>query len=186
MKKWILISSLSIVVLAAGSGTGYYFWDKHTKQVIAQRNSDYRSKLLDTAQLMLKGGELATMMCANYSDVWNKAIDSNYGIQVDGHWATDFNDAIRYKRASFDSDGSIKTLEDTKKHVDDNLRDLNLPPEEFKESYEVLMKMHDAFAELISQGESPSGSLVRFNQSVDEMTDQLTKSSNELTIRLPK
>ena len=128
---------------------------------------------------------LAGTMCELYSDVWNRAIEDD-GVMVGDRYAFDFNTAITYQQELFESKGSLKDIDDNKKKVDDLLKNAKAPAEEYKPAYDAAVEMYQSYSELISQASSPSGSLIEFNKTKNELLSEINKKADEFKIKMPE
>ena len=189
MKKWIPISIVSVLVLGIGAGTGYYFYNKHVEEVAAEQQAKklhaYGQNLNVAVLDMLDGTMKATVMCATYSSVWDQAIQNNF-VTIGDKTAFTFDEAIQYQEQSFQSDGSQSSIDSNKSSVDKLMQECNNPPQEFKSAYDTAIQMYDSYTQLMSEAESPTGSLVNFNSTTDQIESDINKKASEFKIELPQ
>ncbi|PFJ26045.1 hypothetical protein COI92_18590 [Bacillus anthracis] len=119
-------------------------------------------------------GFVATFVLPQYSEVWSKAIDD----------CRDFNVAIHAKRKSLNSmvaqssviysdmEGQLKTMSEA---VKEN-------PNKYKELYDEYKKMYGTITSLKEQTESPSGTLVTFNQNANMLLQEYKKYKGNIDV----
>ncbi|OPH54987.1 hypothetical protein BC351_30160 [Paenibacillus ferrarius] len=189
-KKLMIVILISLLVIfGAGGGYWYYYnYQLQQKELKAQQQQkqlqEYKHSL-GTATLNIVGYTvIAAQICDAYSKVWKESIDSRYGITtVNGKKAYDFNEALKYKREELKS--SITKLDEKKEETDRLMQSLNNPPAEYQKAYDVLVQLYTLFTDFVSQADSPTGSLLTFNQKVNQLSSDIGKKVNEFKILLP-
>ncbi|PGZ71846.1 hypothetical protein [Bacillus sp. AFS029637] len=119
-------------------------------------------------------GFVANMVLPEYSDAWSKAIDNR----------RDFNIAVNAKKKSYDSiisqafviysdmEGQLKTVSEAAKEN----------PDKYKELYDEYKKMYGTITSLKEQTESPSGTLLTFNQNANMLFQEYKKYKGNIDV----
>jgi len=111
---------------------------------------------------------------SGYSTTWSNAINNR----------KDFNLAIAEKKKSFDK--TIDTVSSTYIGMEMSLRELSEAakeqPEKYKELYEEYKKMYSTITALKEQMESPSGTLITFNQNANELLQEYKKTKGNIDV----
>lgn len=76
-------------------------------------------------------------------------------------------------------------MDDSKKLIDDLMKDISSPPDKYKNAHPKLIELYGIYSQIYSQAKSPSGSLVSFNSSINDLQSKFIKTSNELNALIP-
>ena len=185
-KRRIAIAIIAGIVLLGGSGGGYlYYLDRQQKEAEAAtaKLNEYKENLGVAAVNIIGYSLIAGIICEQYSTVWKDSIDARYGITVNGKKAYDFNEAISYKREELSK--TIKTLHEKKDETDKIMKLLNNPPAEYQKAYDALVQAYIVFTDYVSQADSPTGSLLTFNQKKNQLSSDIMKKFNEFKVLIP-
>ncbi|PHE52908.1 hypothetical protein COF68_34295, partial [Bacillus toyonensis] len=119
-------------------------------------------------------GMISEDVLSGYSTTWSNAINNR----------KDFNLAIAEKKKSFDK--TIDTVSSTYIGMKMSLRELSEAakeqPEKYKELYEEYKKMYSTITALKEQMESPSGTLITFNQNANELLQEYKKTKGNIDV----
>ncbi|WIG44765.1 hypothetical protein [Bacillus toyonensis] len=119
-------------------------------------------------------GMISEDVLSGYSTTWSNAINNR----------KDFNLAIAEKKKSFDK--TIDTVSSTYIGMEMSLRELSEAakeqPEKYKELYEEYKKMYSTITALKEQMESPSGTLITFNQNTNELLQEYKKTKGNIDV----
>ncbi|PEO53483.1 hypothetical protein [Bacillus wiedmannii] len=119
-------------------------------------------------------GMISEDVLSGYSKTWSNAINNR----------KDFNLAIAEKRKSFDK--TIDSVSSTYIGMEMSLRELSEAakeqPEKYKELYEEYKKMYSTITALKEQMESPSGTLITFNQNANELLQEYKKTKGNIDV----
>ncbi|WIG34139.1 hypothetical protein [Bacillus toyonensis] len=119
-------------------------------------------------------GMISEDVLSGYSTTWSNAINNR----------KDFNLAIAEKKKSFDK--TIDTVSSTYIGMEMSLRELSEAakeqPEKYKELYEEYKKMYSTITALKEQMESPSGTLITFNQNANELLQEYKKTKGNIDV----
>ncbi|MCL6444406.1 MAG: hypothetical protein K6T83_13295 [Alicyclobacillus sp.] len=189
----ILVGVVSLCVIAAGGG-GYAYWHHQqvvqqqelaAKQAAAKKRADYRRHLLETALTLTENAALAAQICGDYSQVWSDTIDDGY-ITVNGHFTTDFSEAVQYKQDELDSDGTLDELTSNDEKIQSMMSKLQNPPKGFEKAYADLEDAYKAYSDLEGEATNPTGSLVEFNQKVNSDNDDVVSALKLVRVDVPE
>ncbi|HFU7087362.1 TPA: hypothetical protein ACGN8S_002399 [Bacillus cereus] len=161
----IIIALVSMNVLQENAKEAKEKKEREARYVQAAAEFYYNIELM---------GFVATFVLPQYSEVWSKAIDDR----------RDFNVAIHAKRKSLNSmvaqssviysdmEGQLKTMSEAAKQN----------PNKYKELYDEYKKMYGTITSLKEQTESPSGTLVTFNQNVNMLLQEYKKYKGNIDV----
>lgn len=164
----VIISSIIIIVLVS-SGIAY-------NNYITKKNyANYVNKFAQTETTIDQDVSLIGLVCLQYTDSWNLAI-------ING---SDINAAIQAIQNDETNNGTFKLLDDNKKQIDNNMKNLSSPPNNYKNAYSDLVKLYGTYSQMYSEAEYPSGSLIIFNNSINDLQSNYTETYNELNAEIP-
>lgn len=193
-KKIIVIATTAVIVAAIITAVGV---QTHKKNVAAQaaaeaqkQSEEYGTNLNMVAYSMLSGASDAES-CGNLiKQVWYNAIykesDSKTDkyTRPDGYYVSDFNVALQnlFSDSSFSS--QIADINDNKDTVNSLMKKLKNPPEEYKDAYESLSKLYDAYISLTNLATDPTGSLQTYSQNFNDADSETLNCYNALRMYL--
>ncbi len=135
------------------------------------------SEKYKSAQLEIAfGAESATKICEVYSQTWEAAIENG----------NDFNQAIKRAQETLQSSKAFEILEETKAEAEKKMKDAANPPKSFEEPYKKLVQLYGIYGQLNSLAMNPSGTLMSFNQKVNDLSSQFISLSNEISVLVPE
>ncbi|EJQ57105.1 hypothetical protein [Bacillus mycoides] len=118
----------------------------------------------------------ASYVLSEYSTTWSKAIDQR----------NDFNNALRSKRTEID--GTVATVDTFYSNMGTDLKLVSEAakeqPNKYKETYEEYKKIYGIITALNEQAQSPSGSLITFNQNVNTLIQEYKKAVGNINIAI--
>ncbi|QWU47466.1 hypothetical protein [Bacillus sp. NP247] len=118
----------------------------------------------------------ASHVLSEYSTTWSNAIDSR----------NDFNTALRSKKKEID--GMVVAVDVFYNSMGKDLRLVSEAakeqPNKYKEIYEEYKKMYGIVTALNEQAQSPSGSLISFNQNVNALIQEYKKAAGNINIAI--
>ena len=106
--------------------------------------------------------------------VWYNAIYEKRDDKTDkytrpkGYFVSDFNDALGnlYADSSFSS--KISSIEDNQDTVNALMKKLKNPPDEYKDAYDAVSDLYDAYISLTNCATDPSGSLQTYSSTFND------------------
>ena len=191
MKKVFSVFMFSVLVFAGCS----------------ESKEDYAKRVKVTSDSLASYGSLSISMGALISENWSGAIQSplnkldenNKPIPVgyDGkpyapgtapefpqaYLKEDFNDAITRTLKTYSK--VTETISKQKSSLDSMMKSVNTPPTGAENVHKQLLDMYGIYTQTVEAATSPSGSLINYNRSLNEMSSELKKKQNELNTMLP-
>lgn len=193
-KKLIVIGIIAVIAVAILVAVGVQV---HKKNVAAKaaaeaqkQSEEYGSNLSLAAYSMLSGASDAET-CGNLiKQVWYNAIykesDSKTDkyTKPDGYYVSDFNDALQnlFSDSSFSS--QLADINDNKDTVNSLMKKLKNPPEDYKDAYDSLSKLYDAYISLTNLATDPTGSLQTYSQNFNDADSETLNCYNALKMYL--
>lgn len=129
--------------------------------------------------------------CGNLiKQVWYNAIYKESDSETDrytkpnGSFVSDFNVALQnlFDDSTFKSE--IAGINDNKETVNSLMKQLKNPPEEYKDAYESLSKLYDAYISLTNLATDPAGSLQTYSQNFNDADSETLNCYNALKMYL--
>lgn len=193
-KKIIIIVAIAIVVAAIIAGVGVQTYKKNAADKAAaeaqKQSEEYGSNLNMAAYSMLSGASDAET-CGNLiKKVWYNAIyeegdsETDKYTQPDGYFVGDFNTALQNLFADSSFSSQIAEINDNKDAVNDLMKKLKNPPDEYQDAYEALSKFYDSYISLTNLATDPTGSLQTFSQNFTDADNEVLNCYNALKIYL--
>ena len=184
-KKKIIIPIICAVIVIAIVLSSISMKEKKYKET-------YKENLEFAAIEMLLGASQAED-CGNLiKSVWYNAIYKKRSSKTDKYVRNeytlpeynDFNTALSllFKDQDFKSDiDSIKTINDG---VKDTIRELQNPPEEYREAYNAVMDLYDSYIKLTNLVISPTGSLTSYSNDFNNADTEVSNKYNKAELYL--
>lgn len=178
-----LISTIFMISILAGVGL-YYQQTKAGEKT----QTDYVTTMDYLVSKMIDSGSKAETMRNEYKDVWYKAIHEDYGFRLhDGYVSSgDFNKALTLQIDYFEKNGDMNQIQADRIMVDEYMKKLANPPQEFKDAYEAVVSLYTAYHEFEELAEHPSGSYQSFSTKTDGLSAEMVRKLNEYKVRNPK
>lgn len=193
-KKIIMIVIIAVIGVAMIAAIGV---QTHKKNVVAKaaaeaqkQSEEYGTNLNLAAYTMLSGASDAET-CGNLiKNVWYNAIYKESDSKTDkytkpnGYFVSDFDDALQNLFSDSSFSGQIADINSNKDTVNSLMKKLKNPPEEYKDAYEALSKLYDAYISLTNLATDPTGSLQTFSQNYNDSDNETLNSYNVLKMYL--
>lgn len=193
-KKIIVIATIAVIVAAMIAAIGV---QTHKKNVAAkaaaeaQKQSEEYGTNLNLAVYSMLSGTSDAETCGNlikkvwYNSIYKKS-DSKTDkyTKPDGYFVSDFNDALQNLFSESSFSGQIADINSNKDTVNSLMKKLKNPPEEYKDVYEALAKLYDAYISLTNLATDPTGSLQTFSQNYNDSDNETLNSYNVLKMYL--
>ena len=193
-KKIIVIATIAVIVAAIIASIGVQIHKKNVAAKVAaeaqKQSEEYGTNLNMAAYSMLSGASDAET-CGNLiKQVWYNAIYEKSDSKTDkytkpkGYYVSDFNDALQnlFLDSSFSS--QIADINDNKDTVNSLMKKLKNPPEEYKDAYESLSELYDAYISLTNLATDPTGSLQTYSQNFNDADNETLNCYNALKMYL--
>ena len=170
-KKLIVGVAVAIVVILAIVGIKTVV-DANAQQRMA---SEYKSVFSEAASSMLSGAVAAETASGMIHDVWYNTIYEKSDSKTDEYTkrsGSRFNDDFNTSLSNYMSSNSYKTLKativDNQRDVQERMKELQNPPDEYKDAYEAIKELYDAYTEIVNCAVNPSGNLSSYTQSFNK------------------
>lgn len=188
-KKIIMIAIIAVIGAAMIAAIGV---QTHKKNVAAKaaaeaqkQNEEYGTNLNLAAYSMLSGASDAETCGKLIKKVWYNSIKkSDSKTDTDGYFVSDFNDALQNLFSESSFSGQIADINSNKDTVNSLMKKLKNPPEEYKDAYEALAKLYDAYISLTNLATDLTGSLQTFSQNFNDADNETLNSYNTLKMYL--
>ena len=171
-KKIKMIIGIVVAVLIVGGITAVgvtQYQKKKAAEEYAQRVEEYSSNLELATYTMLSGASDAESAANLIKQVWSNAIykeeddDTDKYTRPDGHFVSDFNEALGNLFVDSDFTSKISSIEDNQDTVSALMKQLKNPPEEYEDAYEAVSDLYDAYISLTNCATDPSGNLQTYS-----------------------
>jgi len=146
-----------------------------TKKSQENYKAKYKANLDEVLQVIAGELYVCNGFCNVYSEIWSKAINDD----------EDFSKVLSKARDRAEEGGFIKTLQDKKNKIKFLMKELKDPPDEYKESYHVLLDSYTEYTHLESLAEEPSGSLISYNNDVNESINKCQQLMEKIKVLKP-
>ena len=192
-KKIIVMAGVAVIILAAIIGIASIAKSAKAKkeaaaaeQAYADSLNSYKGNLELARATMLSGAAEAESAAGLIHDVWYNAIykksdsKTNKYTKPYGSFVSDFNKALSnlFSDSSFTSKtASIKLNKIT---VDNLMKKLVNPPEEYKEAYSAVRDLYEVYSDLCNCATNPSGNLQSFTSTFNTADSDFMKYYNAL------
>ncbi len=176
--KWAITGAVMVVII--GAGVGGYAWHQHE---VVKAEQAYNNQLGLTAVNILLQSKLADTMCQKYATDWNNAIDLSSSLNDDA--SSTINNFISLDENGYEIDGTMAKLKSSKQKIDTEMQSLVTPPSKYQQAYNQVLQMYNSYTKLESEAESPQGSLIEFNQNVNQLSSEIIAKSNDFRVSLP-
>ncbi|WP_461615220.1 zinc ribbon domain-containing protein [Clostridium sp. Marseille-QA1073] len=175
-KNKIILIAL-ILILIVGGFVGYKYYDKNKKAEEAKKyHEKYELTFAKTTLDILTETYTSQLMCSQISDTWRNAIDSSY---------KDFNTEIAKQQKQWEDKGVFKERETAKNNIEKNMKELRNPPEDYEEAYKLFVDLYSIYGQIYSQATSPQGSLMTYNQDVNQKSSEFNQIYDKIKILEP-
>lgn len=179
-KKIGAIIGLIIAIIVVGAGI---FQVKKSRDI-----KEYYSNLEDATITMLRGASTAEDVCNLTKKVWYNAIYEEKDSETDKYTKKseysfyDFNTALSNLFADSSFSKKISSLKTNQSEVNEKMKALKNPPDEYKEAYEKLSKFYDAYISFTNLAIDPSGSLQTYSNNVNDADSNTLNCYNAMKI----
>lgn len=192
-KRVKIIIGIVVALLVVGGGV-IFGVNQYQKKIAAEeyekRVKSYAANLELATYSMLTGASDAES-CGNLIEqVWYNSIFEKYDDETNkytrpnGYFVSDFNDALGnlFEDTSFQS--KISSIGDNQKTVGSLMKELKNPPEEYKDAYEAISKLYDAYLSFTNIVTNPSGNLQTFSSNFNDADTETLNCYNAMQLYL--
>lgn len=193
-KKIIVIATIAVFVAAIITAIGVQTHKKNVaekaKAEAQKKSEEYGTTLNKAAYSMLYGAGDAEA-CGNLiKQVWYNSIYEESDSATDkytqpgGYFVSDFNVALQILFLDSDFSTQIENINDNKDTVNSLMKKLKNPPEEYKEAYEALSELYDAYISLTNLATDPTGNLQTYSQNFNDADSETLNCFNAMKMYL--
>lgn len=193
-KKLIIIGIVVVIATAIIVAAGVQIHKKNAATKAAaqakKQSEQYDTNLNNTAYAMLSGASDAET-CGNLiKNVWYNAIYEESDNKTDkytkpnGYFVSDFNDALNNLSSDSSFKSKISDISNNQETVNSMMKKLKNPPKEYKDAYESISKMYDAYLSLTNLVTDPSGNYQTYSQNFNNADSETLNCYNALKVYL--
>ena len=168
VKKIIITVGILSILLAAGY-FGYSTVMRNKARLEHEKAlSKYQGTLSFVVLEMLTSAIAADDTCSLIHDVWYNTIFKKKSPKTDKYtinyydFHDDFNTALTKLMSSSEFINKISQIKVSSEKVERSMQRLQNPPEEFKNTYPILLNLYEAYIELANLAMNPRGSLTHY------------------------
>ena len=188
----VIIGTVLAILIAGGiTAFGVTQYQKHREaEEYSQRVEDYYDDLESVTYTMLDGAAEAEESGNLIKQVWYNAIYKKEDEATDKYtkiknsFVSDFNDALSNLFADIRFSKKISDIEDNQKTVNKLMKKLKNPPDEYKDAYEAVSKLYDAYISLTNCVTDPSGSLQTYSGTFNDADTNTANAYNAMRLYL--
>lgn len=165
------------IVLVAVSLFGLIYYNNYNKtQEATKYKEEYEINFTIGTIDILTETYASQLMCSTISSVWRDSIDSRY---------KDFNTEITRLQEDWKAKGVLKNRETAKAEIEKKMKQLQNPPEDYKEAYKLIVELYGYYSQIYNQAVSPGGSLLTYNQDVNQKSSDFDKTYEKIKVIKP-
>ncbi len=170
--KVIIGIIIAIILLIGGVFTAKIIKKNNAKKAYENVKLEYEKNYEDCVNLMLEGAGKAEDVCGMIHDVWSNTIYEKSNSRTDkytknakGGFNDDFNTSLLLYMLSDEYTADTDRLNEIHDEVQELMKKLKNPPEEYEEAYSALKDFYDAYLKLVNLATDPSGNLQTYTTS---------------------
>lgn len=193
-KKMIVIAVITVIAAATIAAIGVQMHKKNVAAKVAaeaQKQSEEYGTNLNMAAYSILSGASDAETCGNLiKQVWYNSIYEQSDSKTDkytkpnGYYVSDFNDALKNLFLDSSFNDQIEDINDNKDTVNSLMKKLKNPPEEYKDAYESISKLYDAYLSLTNLATDPTGNLQTYSQNFNDADNETLNCYNALKMYL--
>lgn len=182
-KKHKMLAAIVAIIIVLTSIVGI--------AVKGNKKKEYYNNLESATNLMLEGAADAENACNLIKSVWYNTIYEEYDSKTDKYTRSngygfndDFNDSLQALFSDQDFKDTITDIEVNQNSVARYMKDLQNPPEEYKEAYDAIKKLYDSYLELSNLAVNPTGSLQTFSNNFNSADSETLQNYEAMKLYL--
>lgn len=153
----------------------------------------YIDNLGSIREAMIMGAIDAEKVCILTHDVWYNTIHKEYSSDTapytrdeNGSYHDDFNDSISALYADEEIKSTVSGIKSNRDSVDELMKQLQNPTDEFSACYATLDSMYDAYCGLTNLAASPTGSLSSYTETYRSFDGDFARYYEKLATQIPE
>lgn len=193
-KKFKKIGVWAVIIIVALVAA--FFILKKTKE--AQQKAEYEAQVSEygdnlktVCTKMLSGASDAEYYGGLLHDVWSNTIyekDSyltdKYTKDSSGEFNDDFNTSIFALQTDDSYSTGIDDIKENQTEVQELMKSLKNPPDDYKEAYNAVQEYYDSYLELTNLAVNPTGNLSSYTSSFNEADQNVANSYKKIQMYL--
>lgn len=109
-----------------------------------------------------------------------------FGINDFGNISSDFSDNIVALHSYYNGTGELEEIEEKSKKIKNKVTELNKPPKDYKDAYDVILDMYNSSTELTEMALNPQGFLEEFREKKPRLSNDISNKYKRLEVLIPK
>lgn len=192
-KRIKVIIGIVVVLLLVGGAT-IFGVNQYQKKKAAEKYElsleTYDGNLQSATSYMLLGAIDAENCGTLIRKVWYNSIykesdsETNIYTKPDGYFVSDFNKALGNLFSDTDFLKKISSIRENQKTAASLMKELKNPPEEYKDAYESISELYNAYLSLTNLATDPSGSLQTYTNNFNEADTETLNCYNAMKLYL--
>lgn len=172
-KRIALISTLVVCALLVIGGvqSNIAYQEQKKAEEAEQAKQQYHDDMQKQAHYMLSECADAESCGNKIQKVWHNSIMKTHDAETDpftlddnGEFYSDFNDALKKLFSNQAFATRITTLQTHQMDITSHIKDLNNPPDEYKDAYSHLTDFYNSYSKFVDLVTSPSGTYQTFTR----------------------
>ena len=162
MKYILSLTLLILAIFSSGCTTSYQ------KEV-------YKTNLLRANDYVQLYSKSCFNLCNLRSSTWERSIKSG----------KDFNVEISKETEELERVGRLASIRNSKTSMERYMKEASNPPKGYEKAHDKLVEMYGIYSQIYSLSLNPSGSLVSYNNAINDLQSKLVKASSEFNVLVP-
>ena len=179
--KLIIGIIVAIIIAIGGIFTVKIIKKNNAKKAYENTKLEYEQNYKECVDLMLEGAGKAENVGGMIHDVWANTIyeksdsrTNKYTKSRYGGFNDDFNTSLALYMTSDEYLSDVDEINDIHDEVQELMKKLKNPPDEYEDAYDALKDFYDAYLKLVNLATDPSGNLQTYTTSFNNAdTDAL-------------
>ena len=147
---------------------------KKNQSIGEAKKAEYEDKFLNISSKIIANTYSSLLITGGISATWSTAIQYEYGF---------FNNKIL--QYLDDSKDILEKMESINKEIEIGMQELKNYPIQYQEAYNIMMEMYSIYSQIYSLAQAPSGSLMSFNNKINDLQLDFTKYASKLKVFMP-
>jgi hypothetical protein len=180
------IVGIIVVLLIVGGMTAFGITQNQKKKAAEEYSNN-----LESATIAMLTGSSEAETCGNLiKQVWYNSIYKEKDDNTDkytrpnGYFVSDFNDALSNLFVDTSFCSKISSIEDNQETVNELMKELKNPPDEYKDAYDALTELYNAYISLTNCATDPSGSLQTYSSTFNDADTNTANCYNAMKLYL--
>ncbi|WP_405103154.1 lipoprotein [Oceanobacillus sp. FSL H7-0719] len=168
---------------------------------------EYKTNIQEVADDILENSSKAESLLNQYASIWSYSIKSKGAIPIEDmvaqtgldegtvmeHFVISYGDFITddfstniYSMVSYYTEtGELEEIEEKSKKIKSKINELNNPPSDYEKVYDEILDMYTYSEEYIGLALNPSGTLQDFNDSRNQLSNDILSKYKRVEAILP-